>query len=254
MAKFGFGKGGASAAKPAKEKKPRGQRLAQLRQVYALARRDDPRLPLWLGLIVVGVLLVGFLIGLALGHPVYATFVALPLALLLAMVLLSRRAEKAAYGALDGQPGAGGAALQGLRRGWSYQQEPVAIEGGRSANLAGASMVYRAVGRPGVVLIGEGPAGRAAKLLVAEERKVNRLVPNVPVHTFRVGTGEGQHGQKVVTTRELVRSMGRLKNTLTKQEVSAIDKRLRALGRVRPPVPQGIDPQRMRSMGRGQRR
>lgn len=250
--KFGIGRRGATAApKPPKEKKPRFERVKQIKQVYDLARRHDPKLPLWMGLAALGVLLVGFLIGLSLGHPYYATFVALPLAMLVAMLILSRRAERAAYGALDGQPGAGGAALQSLKRGWSYQQEPVAIDGSKSGgNIAGAAMVFRAVGRPGVVLIGDGPPGRANKLLAAETRKVNRLVPNVPVTTYRVGTGDGEN---VVTTRELIRRMGKLKNNLTKQEVAAVDKRLRALGRVRPPVPQGIDPQRMRSMGRQRR-
>lgn len=252
--KFGIGKrGGATAAtKTPKEKKPRFERLRQIKQVYELARRHDPRLPLWMALAALAVVLVGFLVGLAFGHPYYGTFVALPLAMLLAMVILSRRAERAAYGALDGQPGAGGAALQSLKRGWSYQQEPVAIDGSKTGgNIAGAAMVFRAVGRPGVVLIGEGPPGRANKLLAAEQRKMNRLVPNVPVTTFRVGTGTGDN---VVGTRELIRRMRKLNKNLTKQEVAAVDKRLRALGRVRPPVPQGIDPQRMRSMGRGQRR
>lgn len=250
--KFGIGRRGATAAKPPKEKKPRFERLKQIKVVYDLARRQDPRLPLWMGLAALGVLVVGFLIGLAFGHPYYAAFVSLPLALLLAMLILSRRAERAAYGALDGQPGAGGAALQSLKRGWSYQQEPVAIDGSKAgADIAGAAMVFRAVGRPGVVLIGEGPPGRANKLLTAEQRKVGRLVPNVPVTTYRVGTGNGEN---VVGTRELIRRMRKLKKNLTKQEVAAVDKRLRALGRVRPPVPQGIDPQRMRSMGRGQRR
>ncbi len=255
MAKFGIGRRGSSAApKPPqspKPKKERFKRLKQIKQVYDLARRNDPKLPWLMWGAALGILLVGFLIGLALGHPYYATFIALPLAVLAATFILSRRAEKAAYGALDGQPGAGGAALQGLRRGWSYQQEPVAVDGGRGGTIAGAAMVYRAVGRPGVVLIGEGPSGRAQKLLATEQKRVNRLVPNVPVITFRVGTGSGEN---VVSTRELVTRMGKLKKQLTKQEVAAVDKRLRALGKVRPPVPQGIDPQRMRSMGRGQRR
>ena len=250
--KFGIGRRGATAAKPPKEKKPRWQRLKHIQQVYQLARRDDPKLPLWMGLAALGVLLLGFAIGMLFGHPYYAMFVALPLALLLAMFILSRRAERAAYGALDGQPGAGGAALQSLKRGWSYPQEPVAIDGSRAGGqIAGAAMVFRAVGRPGVVLIGEGPPGRANKLLNTEQRKVSRLVPNVPVTTYRIGTGQGDN---VVGTRELIRRMGKLKKNLTKQEVAAVDKRLRALERVRPPVPQGIDPQRMRSMGRGQRR
>lgn len=247
--RFSFGK--RDASKAPKEKKPRGQRLAQLKQVYGLAQRGDPRIGLWMALAVAGILLLGFGIGLAVGHPYYATFVALPLATLAAIFLMSKRAEKAAYGALDGQPGAGGAALQGLRKGWSYQQEPVAVDGGRTANLHNAAMVYRAVGRPGIVLIGEGPPGRAEKLLQGEQRKVARLVPNVPITTYRVGTGSGDN---VVNTRELVARMGKMKNVLTKQEVGAVDKRLRALARVKPPIPQGMDPQRMKSMGRGQRR
>ncbi|MDO5710871.1 MAG: DUF4191 domain-containing protein [Micrococcales bacterium] len=251
--KFRFGKGGGAtkAPKPPKEKKPRGQRLAQLRQVYTLAQRGDPRIGLWMALAVAGVLLLGFFIGLAVGHPYYATFVALPLAFLAAVLLMSRRAEKAAYSALDGQPGAGGAALQGLKKGWSYQQEPIAVDGGRTANLQNAAMVYRAVGRAGVVLIGEGPAGRSERLLQTEQRKVTRLVPNVPITTYRIGTGSGDN---VVATRELVSRMGKMKNVLTKQEVAAVDKRLRALARVKPPIPAGMDPQRMKSMGRGQRR
>ena len=247
--RFSFGT--RDASKAPKEKKPRGQRLAQLKQVYGLAQRGDPRIGLWMALAVAGILLLGFGIGLAVGHPYYATFVALPLATLAAIFLMSKRAEKAAYGALDGQPGAGGAALQGLRKGWSYQQEPVAVDGGRTANLHNAAMVYRAVGRPGIVLIGEGPPGRAEKLLQGEQRKVARLVPNVPITTYRVGTGSGDN---VVNTRELVARMGKMKNVLTKQEVGAVDKRLRALARVKPPIPQGMDPQRMKSMGRGQRR
>lgn len=250
--KFRFGKRGDKAAtKPPKEKKPRGQRLAQMKQVYGLARRGDPRIGLWMALAVAGVLVVGFLIGYALGHPIYAMFVALPLALLAAVLLVSKRAERTAYSTLDGQPGAGGAALQGLKRGWSYQPEPIAVDGGRTANLQNAAMVYRAVGRPGVVLIGEGPAGRADRLLQTELRKVSRLVPNVPITTFRVGSGSGEN---VVNTRELVVRMGKMKNVLTKQEVGAVDKRLRALNKVKPPIPQGMDPQRLKSMGRGQRR
>ena len=240
---------GASAATAVKPKKK--QRLAQLRQVYRLASRDDPRIWLWMTLVALGIVLLGFAVGAALGHPYYGAFVALPFGLLAAMFLLSRRAERAAFGAIDGQPGAGGAALQGLRRGWSYPQEPVAVDGGRGTNLQDAAMVYRAVGRPGVVLIGEGPGGRATRLLIAEKKKVLRLLPNVPVTTYRIGTGGGDD---VVTTRDLVKRMQKMKNVLTKQEVGAVDKRLRALGRIKPPVPAGMDPQRMRGAGRNQRR
>ncbi|GAB95073.1 hypothetical protein BJY21_004218 [Kineosphaera limosa] len=258
MARFGFGRrGSGGAASAPKEKKQRFKFFRQVKQIYGLAKRDDPRIGLWLALIVLAVLVVAFLIGLALGHPYYALFVALPLALLPAMILLSRRAERAAYGSLDGQPGAGGAALSALKRGWSYQQEPVAMDGKPASmtNFSGAAMVYRAVGRPGVVLIAEGPTGRANKLLATEERRTNQLTPNVPVTKFRLGTGASGSGETVVRSQELIKRMRKMKKVLTKQEVAQVDKRLRSMSRQRrPPVPQGIDPQRMRSMGRGQRR
>lgn len=245
MARTKTKKGATAASKPKK------QRFEKIRQIYALAKNDDPKLPLRLAGIFLGVVLIGLVIGLATGHPYYWMFVFAPLGILAATFFLSKRAEKAAYGALEGRPGAAGAVLQGLRKGWAYQETPVAVEGGRSAQMTDAAMVYRAVGRPGVVLIGEGPAGRATKLLTSERRKVQRLTPNVPVTVYRIGTGTGE---EVVSPREVVRRMSKLKNTITKHEVTEVDRRLRALGAQRPPIPQGIDPARIRSMGRGQRR
>lgn len=231
------------------EQKPR--RLAQLRQVFRMTRQADPLIGWWMAGAFLGILLIGFLIGSAVGHPVYATFVALPLALLAATFLLSRRAERAMYRMFENQPGGAGAALQGLRRGWSYEQEPVAVDAGRSTQMTEAGLVYRAVGRQGVVLIGEGPAGRTSRLLQSERKKVQRLAPNVPVTVLRVGSGSGP---EVVSHRHLLGRMNKLPKTLTKQEVSAVAKRLRSMGGARPPVPPGIDPMRARHLGKGLRR
>lgn len=244
---------GATAAKPKKPKKPKKQRFEKLRQIYGLAKRDDPQIALKMAGIALVIVAVGLLIGLAVGHPIYWSVVFLPLGLLAAFVFLTRRAERAAYGALEGQPGAAGAVLQGLRRGWSYKEEPVAVEGGRGQNLQDAAMVFRAVGRPGVVLIGEGPQARAQKLLLTEKRKVQRLTPNVPVTLYRIGTGtaSSRAGEEVLPPRDVTRRMGKLPKTLTKTEVSEVDRRLRALGGQRPPVPKGMDPNRARTMGRG---
>ena len=46
--------------------------------------------------------------------------------------------------------------------------------------------------------------------------------------------------------RKLSSKMTRMKPVLTKEEVSAVNKRLKSLGGMRPPIPQGIDPQRQR--------
>ncbi|MBK7723429.1 MAG: DUF4191 domain-containing protein [Austwickia sp.] len=237
--------------KPASKRGRIRQRFGQIKQVYEMTRRFDRMIGWWLLGTLVGVTALGVLIGGAFGHPIYGGFVAFPLALLAATFLLSKRAEKAAYGAIEGQPGAAGAALQGLKKGWAYEQQPVAVDSGRSTSMTDAALVFRAVGKPGVVLVAEGPPGRATKLLNNERRKVQRLIPNVPVTVFRVGTGDGEN---VVTPRELTARMGKLKAQLTKEEITAVNKRLASLTSLRPPVPQGIDPQRIKSMGRQQRR
>jgi hypothetical protein len=192
----------------------------------------------------VAVVVVGTVVGLLLGHWKYALVLSIPVGLLAATLVLSRKAERAAYRSLEGQPGAAGAALGALRRGWFFTQEPVAIDGARGTrpeDMVGAAFVYRAVGRPGVVLVAEGPDARRKKLIVQERRKVERVAPGVPVTAISVGDGEDQ-----VPVRKLSSKMTRMKPVLTKEEVSAVNKRLKSLGGMRPPIPAGTDPTRAR--------
>jgi hypothetical protein len=166
------------------------------------------------------------------------------MALLAAVLVLSRMAERAAYRSIEGQAGAAGAALGSLRRGWFYDQQPVAVDGARGTrpeDVASAAFVYRAVGRPGIVLIGEGPEARRTRLLATERKKVERVAPGVPLTLLVVGDGDGQ-----VPVRRLSNRLTRMKAVLTKDEVSAVNKRLKSLGGVRPPIPAGMDPQRAR--------
>ena len=75
--------------------------------------------------------------------------------MLLALIILGRRAETAAYSQIEGQPGAVGAVLRSsLRSSWRGSEMPVAVNGKTQ------DAVYRAVGRGGVVLISEGPQSR----------------------------------------------------------------------------------------------
>ena len=108
--------------------------------------------------------------------------------------------------------------------------------------------MFRAIGRPGVVLIGEGPAHRIAKLLEAERKKTARVLPNVPIHLLQSGNDEGQ-----VSLRKLANTVRKLRPKLTKQEVAEVGKRLTSLGGVRPPIPKGIDPTRARPDRKGMR-
>ncbi|NAZ83480.1 DUF4191 family protein [Kineococcus sp. R8] len=228
----------ASKPKLTKAKKPRKQgRLRQLKAVYDMTVKVDPVTKWWMLLAVGAPLAVAIVIGIATDHWIYFPLLGLMIGVLAGMFVLARRAERAAYLNIAGQKGAAGAALNSIRRGWTIEQEPVAIDP-RSQD-----MVFRAVGRPGIVLVGDGPPQRVKKLLEAERRKVARIAPNVPVHVMVVGDGSSE-GE--VPLAKVAGRVQRLKPVLTKSEVGAVLKRLKALGGLRPPVPQGIDPMRAR--------
>ncbi|MEI2732385.1 MAG: DUF4191 family protein [Dermatophilaceae bacterium] len=231
-----------STATPAAPKKKPG-RIAQMRDVFRQSKAVDPKIGWWMLLAFVVVLAVVVGVGWLLEYPVYAAFLGLPLALLAATIVMSRRAERAAYRQIEGKPGAAGAALTALRGGWFTSQEPVAVEAARGGDMSESGLVFRAVGRPGVVLVAEGPEARARRVLAAERKKVARVAPDVPIIALRVGTGDGAD---VVPVRKLASKIQRLRPALTKAEVAAVNKRLRALGGMRPPLPQGIDPNRVR--------
>ena len=230
------GKPGKPAKDAAPDKPGRFARIRQIWQVFTMTRQADPAVVWWMLLAFVGTMAIGFLIGLAIGHPIYLMILFTPLGFLLALILMARRAERAAYARFEGQPGASAMAFQNLRRGWNVEQEPVAVDP-RTRDV-----VFRAVGRPGVVLVVEGPPQRAAKLAEGERKRITRVLgQNVPVTVLNCGNEEGQ-----IPLRKLSSHMMRMKANITKAEVSEVAKRLRALGGIRPPIPKGVDPSRAR--------
>ncbi len=233
-------------------------RVAEIRQAYRAIKSLDPKLGWWM----LGAGVLTFLVIVALGAVFgggigsgwfwYSVLVALPSGFLAATFVMNRRGNKAMYGALEGKIGAVGATLGGMgRRGWFADQEPVAVDGARGTrpqDMADAAMVFRALGRPGIVLIGEGPGGRVRKLLKQEEKKVARVAPGVPVHLWVAGDGDDEVPLRKITSR-----LTRMKPALTKAEVSVVNKRLKSLGGLRPPVPKGVDPTKMRMDRRAMR-
>jgi hypothetical protein len=214
-------------------------RLAQIRSAYTMTRKVDPMVG-WVtfaaGLLVLAVVLaLGFLIG----HPVYLGVMGLLAGFLVATIVFGKRAEKAAFSQVDGQPGAAAAALNMLRRGWSVTP---AVAVTRNQDI-----VHRAVGRPGVVLVGEGSPTRVQALLVTEKKKVARYVPDVPVYDLQAGTGDGQ-----VPLRKLNNHLMKLPRNLTTAQVSEVNRRLKALGTMNLPIPKGPMPKSLR-MPRGPR-
>ena len=231
------------SSEPTKKPKVKKRRwYHQVWDVFQMTRKADPTVPwIMLGILVVSAG-VGFGVGAIFRQGPYGLFIGIPLGILLSTIFLSRRAERAAYSSLEGQPGAVSAALGTIRRGWNIEEQPVAIDP-RTQDL-----VFRAVGRPGVVLISEGPSHRAKRLLDAERRKVTRVVPNVTIHLLQVGDDEGQ-----IPLAKITKKVQKLKNALTKAEVAEVSKRLRALSQTRMPIPKGVDPLRARPDRKGMR-
>ncbi|MEN9706996.1 MAG: hypothetical protein RIS31_562 [Actinomycetota bacterium] len=150
-------------------------------------------------------------------------------------LVLSRRAEKAAYGSWEGQLGAVGAVIQTiLRRNWRGSEQPIAV------NPRSRDAVYRIVGPAGVVLIGEGHQTGSQILVDAERKKLTKIAPGVPVHAIYVT--ESAHAVKLADIRKTV---AKLPKSLKRNEIKVVAARLAALG-VNMPIPKGIDPRRAR--------
>jgi hypothetical protein len=218
-------------AKAAKTKKTRWYK--QIAQVYQMVAKQQPLIWLWLVAIMVGAEAVAVLFGLFVwkGHAGYMAFLAAPVALLACTMVLARRAESSAYAQIEGQPGATASALGTIRRGWTIEQEPVA------ADPRSMDMVFRVVGRPGIVLIAEGTTGRVKGLLKKERQRVARVAPGVKIHELTVGRGEGQ-----VPLPKLVRKLKRLRPSLNKAALAEVNRRLQSIGGMKLPVPKGVDP------------
>src|SRR5690554_4199409 len=226
------------APKPPKEP----GRIKQMYQVFTMTKRHDPRSVWWmlLGFVLplVAVVTAGILIsGTNVFGLVLWSISGLLAGTLVFLIVLSRRAEKAAYSQIEGQPGAVGAVLKSsLRRGWTASEMPVAV----SPRTQDA--VYRAVGRGGVVLIAEGPKSRTTKMLDEERRKVARILPNVSVHYLHVGPDQGS-----VPLHRIPKTLGGYKKTLNKAEIYAVSNRISSLTKGSLPIPKGVDPFKARA-------
>jgi hypothetical protein len=225
-----------AAAKAGKTKKTRWYK--QIAQVYQMVAKAQPLIWLWLLLIVIGLEGAAILFGAFVwkGRIGYMAFLAAPVALLVCTMFLARRAESTAYRQIEGQPGATASALGTIRRGWTIMDEPVA------ADPRSMEMVFRVVGRPGIVLIGEGPSlGRVKGLMKKERQRVARVAPGVTIHELIVGSGEDQ-----VPLPKLVRKLKRLRPSLNKGALAEVNRRMQSIGGMKLPVPKGVDPLRAR--------
>jgi hypothetical protein len=214
-------------AKPKKE-----STFRKFRSAYKVTKKRDR----WVGLICLAWLLgVGLVIGglvAWLVGPIFGILIGIPAGMFAWVIVFGRRAERAAYAEVEGQPGAAGAALSILRKGWKTQQ---AIAVTKNQDL-----VHRVVGRPGVILVGEGNVARVRNLLSVEKKKHARVVGEVPIYDIIVGDGKDD----TIVVSALAKHIQKLPRNITPADITDVMQRLRALDAMRPqiPIPKGPMP------------
>lgn len=235
-------------AKDENKKKNRTTRtqgqLSQMWTVYKMTAQQDKTSVLWASLAFV-LVLGAFTAFTVLAFPgnivnlVIFIIMGAMFGIIAAMVVMGRKAERAAYSRIAGQMGAVGAVLGNIRRGWRSAEMPVAV------NPRSQDAVYRAIGPAGVVLIGEGSRTRVKVLLEDERRKVSRVAPGAPVNFVYV-----TNDADATNLADLNRQLYKMKKSLNRAEIGVVAKRLESLG-MNIPIPKGIDPSKLGKMRRG---
>jgi Domain of unknown function (DUF4191) len=208
------------------------ERLKQIGMVFSFtAKRDRLFVPLVITVVVVPLLLVG--IGIAVNVLGWLWLVVgLMLALLGVMIVLNLRSNKAMMREAEGQPGAAASIVENMRGDWRVTPAVAAT--------TQMDMVHLIVGKPGVILLGEGDPQRVRNLIAQEKRRLAKVIGSADLRDFKLGHGEGE-----VPLAKLRTTLMKLPRTITGKDVNALDKRLKALS-ARPQLPKGAIPKNMR--------
>ncbi|MBB1483667.1 DUF4191 domain-containing protein [Tessaracoccus sp. MC1865] len=203
-------------------------RWRQLVETYKMSAKYDKALP-WLmlaGFVVPFALLL--VVGFILNQPLIWGLVGVSAGFLGAMAIFAWRARRAVYSRYEGQAGSGEVALQMLPKQWV--SDPVI------AVTKNMDVVHRTLGPGGLILIGEGEAGRLKPLLQGEKRKHEQVAYGVEVKTIQMGKAAGQ-----VPLDQLASHIKKMPKVLTPAKIGEVRQRLRALDAMRPkaPIPKG---------------
>jgi hypothetical protein len=206
-------------------------RFKQIGTVFSFTAKRD-RLFVPLVAVVVVVPLVAALVAFLLGQSWIWFSIAVMVALLGTMILLNLRSQKAMMSEAEGQPGASASIVETMRGDWRVSP---AI-----ASTTQFDMVHLVIGRPGVILLGEGNPSRVRGLIAQEKRRLVKVIGSADLRDFIIGNEEGQ-----VPLAKLRVTLMKLPRTITGKDVNALDKRLTALS-ARPAMPKGAIPKNMR--------
>ena len=195
------------------------ERRGQIWQAFQSQRKEDKRLLPYMILCLVGTAAVITGLGVLVGAPWWAALIfGLLIGALVAMIFFARRVQSNVYKQADGTPGAAA---------WSLQNNQLRGKWRITPAIAGTShldAVHRVVGRPGIILIGEGAVHRVKPLLAQEKKKIARVVGDTPIYDIIVGNEEGQ-----TPLKKLNQSLMKLPRNISAAQVSDLDGRLSAL-------------------------
>ena len=215
-------------------------RIRQIFDVLVLVIKRDRLAIIWLVLATLGPIAAGIVFGIigTGGEPI--SFVVSIIFGILAgvlgfLIVLGQLTQRLMYSNLQGQPGAVSALIKNqLRRSWRGNDTPIRMN--KSQDI-----VYRVVGRPGVVLVSEGVRSRVAPLVEDARKEVQRIVPGVPVNLLHVGS-DG------LTLKEFFPALYKMKGRVRAAEIVVVSNRLNSIAKTPASMmPKGIDPTKMRA-------
>lgn len=251
-----------------KDAKPKKQStIKQIIQIYKYTAKEDKALP-WLEagaflLPVVVMIIIGLIAKWTWLTWIFTMITAIMLGMLLATMMLTRRADAVGYKQIDGKPGAAIGVLSNMQKaGFNFPQEPVWIDP-RTKDA-----IWRGTGYNGIYLIGEGNAERLKHAMDRQEHAIKGVTAgsSIPVYRFYIGNGKGQTQLKDLrktivkkktlqpntTTNKFMKAIHpHQRFLLTRTELSTLNDRLRTLqSKNGYSIPKGMDPNHPQKISR----
>jgi hypothetical protein len=214
-----------------------GNRFKQLAQVIRMVARADKRfLPVVAAAVLVPLAVVLVLI-LVVGFSWFWLPVGIMLSILGFLIVLRRRADKMFFNQAEGQPGAAAQIVEQMPARMGWQVTPAI------ATTTQMDVVSLAIGRGGIILLGEGHPARVRSLIGQEKRRLAKVIGSAPMTEIVIGDGEGE-----VPLRKLRVHLMKLPRVIAGGDVNALSVRLKALT-ARQQMPKGAVPKNMRPQG-----
>ncbi|WP_020521388.1 DUF4191 domain-containing protein [Catelliglobosispora koreensis] len=219
-------------AKAPEEKVSFITRLKQIGMVFQFTAKQDKK---FVPLVIVAVLIpIAISVGLWFVWGWLVIPLGIMLTLLAVLIVLNLRSNTAMMASMEGQPGAAIHLISNMRGNWRANPEkPLAA-------TTQMDVVHLVIGKPGVILIGEGNPQRVKQMITEQKRRLGKVVGDAPLYDYIIGNDEGQ-----LPLRKLRSTLIRMPNNISGKEINNLDRALTALT-ARPQMPKGQLPKEFR--------